>query len=101
MLCLTRGRGESIIVGDATVTILEFRPGQRVRLGIDAPREVPVHRREVHDAIVRERGPFPETRRVPVELLREIANVLADGHGPAIDYAREEVLKILEPRKDG
>ena len=54
MLVLSRQRDESIIIGDnITVTIVDIR-GDRVRLGIDAPTEVPVHRREVHEAIQRE-----------------------------------------------
>ncbi len=54
MLVLSRQRDESIIIGDnITVTIVDIR-GEKVRLGIDAPTEVPVHRREVHEAIQRE-----------------------------------------------
>lgn len=101
MLVLTRGRSEKIIAGDITITVVGFRDGGRVRLGIDAPHDLPVHRKEVHDAIVREHGPYPETRRVPVELLKEIADILACGYGGGIGAAREAVLKILEPRKDG
>ena len=100
MLCLTRGKGESIVIGDATVMVLAFPDGKRVRLGIEAPREVPVNRKEIFDQIIRERGPFPETRRVPVELLRRIAASLACvGDGAAKE--REELDLILEPRKDG
>jgi carbon storage regulator len=47
MLVLSRKRGERIVIGtDVTVTVLEVR-GDRVRLGFDAPVEVPVHREEV------------------------------------------------------
>ena len=54
MLVLSRQRDESIVIGDnVIVTIVDVR-GDRVRLGIDAPREVSVHRREVYDAIQRE-----------------------------------------------
>lgn len=54
MLVLSRQRDESIIIGDnVVVTIVDVR-GDRVRLGIDAPREVTVHRREVYEAIQRE-----------------------------------------------
>jgi carbon storage regulator len=54
MLVLSRQRDESIIIGDnVVVTIVDVR-GDRVRLGIEAPREVSVHRREVYDAIQRE-----------------------------------------------
>jgi carbon storage regulator len=54
MLVLSRQRDESIIIGDnIVVTIVDVR-GDKVRLGIDAPREVSVHRREVYEAIQRE-----------------------------------------------
>jgi len=51
MLVLTRKPGQSIIIGeDIVVTILEIR-GDQVRLGIQAPRELPVHREEVYASI--------------------------------------------------
>lgn len=54
MLVLSRQRDESIIIGDnVVVTIVDVR-GDKVRLGIDAPSEIPVHRREVYEAIRRE-----------------------------------------------
>lgn len=54
MLVLSRHRYESIMIGDGIeIMILEIR-GDKVRLGITAPKEIPVHRREVYDAIKRE-----------------------------------------------
>lgn len=51
MLVLSRKKNESIIINDhVTVTVVEIR-GDKVRLGIDAPKDVTVHRREVYDAI--------------------------------------------------
>jgi len=51
MLVLSRLRDESIIIGkDVVVTIVDVR-GDKVRLGVQAPSEVPVHRREVYEAI--------------------------------------------------
>ncbi len=58
MLVLTRKAEESIVIGaDAAVriTVIEVR-GRYVRLGIEAPREVPVHRSEVYEAIRKESG---------------------------------------------
>ena len=53
MLVLTRQRDQSIIIGEnITITVVDIR-GDKVRLGIDAPTEVPVHRQEVYDAIRR------------------------------------------------
>jgi carbon storage regulator len=54
MLVLSRGRDESIVIGDnIVVTIVDIRR-DKVRLGIEAPNEIPVHRREVYEAIQRE-----------------------------------------------
>jgi len=54
MLVLSRKKDEKIIIGDnITIMVIEIR-GDKVRLGIDAPREVTVHRQEVYEAIKRE-----------------------------------------------
>jgi carbon storage regulator len=54
MLVLSRQRDESIVIGDnIVITIVDIR-GDKVRLGIEAPTEIPVHRQEVYDAIQRE-----------------------------------------------
>ena len=54
MLVLTRRSGESFMIGDeVSVTVLELK-GKQVRIGIDAPREVSVHRKEIFDKIVGE-----------------------------------------------
>jgi carbon storage regulator len=51
MLVLSSKKNESIVINnDITVTVVEIR-GDKVRLGIVAPKEVPVHRQEVYDAI--------------------------------------------------
>jgi len=54
MLVLSRQRDESIIIGDkVVVTIVDIR-GDKVRLGIEATSEIPVHRQEVYEAIRQE-----------------------------------------------
>lgn len=54
MLVLSRHRDESIMIGDdVMITIVDIR-GDKVRLGIEAPQEIPVHRQEVYEAIKRE-----------------------------------------------
>lgn len=51
MLVLSRKRNESIIIDDhITVTVVDIR-GDKVRLGVEAPKEVTVHRREIYEAI--------------------------------------------------
>ncbi len=54
MLVLSRKKDEKIVIGDnITLMVIEIR-GDKVRLGIDAPRDVTVHREEIYDAIKRE-----------------------------------------------
>lgn len=56
MLVLSRQKDESIVIGDnIVVTIVDIR-GDKVRLGIEAPKEMYVHRREVFEAIQREQA---------------------------------------------
>ncbi len=51
MLVLSRKKNETIVINnDITVTVVEIR-GDKVRLGIVAPKEIPVHRQEIFDAI--------------------------------------------------
>lgn len=59
MLILTRRIGETLVIGDEIqVTVLGVK-GTQIRLGIDAPREVPVHREEVYQRIRSERDGMP------------------------------------------
>lgn len=54
MLVLSRHRDECIMIGDdVVITVVDIR-GDKVRLGIEAPKDVPVHRQEVYEAIKRE-----------------------------------------------
>ena len=63
MLVLSRQKDESIIIGDdVEVTIVDVR-GNKVRLGITAPKNVTVHRREVYEAIQREKGQKKEAQK--------------------------------------
>ena len=70
MLVLSRKKNESIVINnDITIVVVEIR-GDKVRLGVEAPKEVPVHRREVYDAIQRNN-------------FRGNANAPAEGSSPA------------------
>ena len=56
MLVLSRQKDESIIIGDdVEITIVDVR-GDKVRIGINAPRSTSVHRKEVYEAIQREKA---------------------------------------------
>lgn len=62
MLVLSRKKNESIVVNDSIViTVVEIR-GDKVRLGIEAPRDVPIHRSEIYAAIHAE---HPDTGEQP------------------------------------
>jgi carbon storage regulator len=56
MLILTRRIGETLMVGDdVTITVLGVK-GNQVRIGVNAPKDVSVHREEIYERIQREKG---------------------------------------------
>jgi carbon storage regulator len=65
MLVLSRQRDESIMIGDDVEIIIVDVRGDKVRLGITAPKSVPVHRREIYDAIQREKTDKKEHETQP------------------------------------
>ena len=63
MLVLSRQKDESIMIGDdVEITIVDVR-GDKVRLGIAAPKDKPVHRKEVYEAIQREKNEQKKTQK--------------------------------------
>jgi len=86
MLVLTRKAEESLVIGDQiTLTILAVE-GDRVKIGIQAPREISIHRKEVWDAI-------HEQNRL-AELL------LQDGHGERFEQLRQFLAGELDEEKE-
>jgi carbon storage regulator len=65
MLVLSRKKNESIVINnDIVITVVEIR-GDKVRLGIEAPKDVPVHRQEVYEAIHGVKAPAPVPAPAP------------------------------------
>lgn len=59
MLVLSRKKNESIVIGDSiSIVVIDIR-GDKVRFGVEAPKDISVHRREVYDAIQSEAAKFP------------------------------------------
>lgn len=64
MLVLSRKRGESITIGNGvTITVLSVH-GDRVKIGVVAPAEVPVHRQEIYERIEGDSPALDQTKRV-------------------------------------
>ena len=63
MLVLSRQRDESIMIGDDVEIIIVDVRGDKVRLGITAPKSIAVHRREIYDAIQREKADNKEPEK--------------------------------------
>lgn len=99
MLVLSRQRDETIMIGDEIeITVVDIR-GDKVRLGINAPREVQVHRKEVYEAI---RAENAEAAGVQIDDLRQADSNLRRrrGHGPAQRPTQRQRL-TGEPRPNG
>jgi len=60
MLVLSRKQDEKIIIGDSITLMVVSIQGDKVRLGIEAPKHVSIHREEVYNAIQKERDPVGE-----------------------------------------
>ena len=74
MLVLSRRRGEGVTIGpNVRIVVLGIKGGQ-VRLGIEAPSNVDVHRDEVHARIQEENRVAAETGAIPLEAFRQLSN---------------------------
>ena len=101
MLVLSRQRDETIMIGDdIEVTVVDIR-GDKVRLGINAPREISVHRKEVYDAIRRENRAAAQVKPEDLSGLGKVApkgtgsnsgsgSGGGSGHGPPPGPGKED-----------
>ena len=82
MLVLSRQRDQTIVIGDdIEITVVDIR-GEKVRLGINAPPHVPVHRKEVYDAIKREHEAAAREKGVSPPQVDSLANRKKPPEGP-------------------
>ncbi|MHC4712563.1 MAG: carbon storage regulator CsrA [Planctomycetota bacterium] len=72
MLVLSRQKNEAIMIGDNIEIIIVDIRGDRVRLGITAPSEIPVHRKEVYEAIRRENIEASRTKATDLKQLDQL-----------------------------
>ena len=92
MLVLSRQRDETIMIGDEVeITVVDIR-GDKVRLGITAPRHIQVHRKEVYDAIKR------ENQQAANLTPQDVSEVIETGPGAAPTQAPGPVKDGLEDR---
>jgi cytosine/creatinine deaminase len=88
MLVLSRQREQAIMIGDdIEVSIVDIR-GDKVRVGIDAPRSVSVHRKEIYEAIRKENKAAAEIRP------EDVAGVVASPSNPPLRIAQDDPLRV-------
>ena len=101
MLVLSRQRDESIMIGDnVEITIVDVR-GDKVRLGITAPREIPVHRREIYDTIQREKAAAAAAEKSPAESPEEAPEAKSEeaSEDKPEEVSQEQPEKEPQPHK--
>ncbi len=110
MLVLSRTRGQAIMIGDEVeITLIDVR-GDKVRLGVNAPRSVPVHRKEIFDAIHHENAQAARLTPEDVAGLVPPAQVtpapppfprLADGARPSDPFLAMALEEAIRSRSEG
>ncbi|MGE5418123.1 MAG: carbon storage regulator CsrA [Acidobacteriota bacterium] len=75
MLVLTRKKNESLMIGEDIEIVIVDIQGDRVRIGINAPKKLPVHRKEVYEEIIEAN----RAAQVQVQGLEELLKAMKDG----------------------
>jgi carbon storage regulator len=97
MLVLSRQRDETIMIGDdIEITIVDIR-GDKVRLGITAPNTIPVHRKEVYEAIQRENREAAKVRAEDLPNLPTRPGVPGAGRGPGAVRPPRNNIPVTRP----
>lgn len=103
MLVLSRKKNESIVINnDITIVVVEIR-GDKVRLGVEAPREVAVHRREVYDAILRDQGKTDDPQLL-LDSTKSVEKAMVDAGAlevivPTVSKVENAVIQVPMPVK--
>lgn len=72
MLALTRRKGESIIIGDNIEIVILGVQGEQVKVGINAPRAIPVHRKEIYEQIQQENIAASKTKADQLNQMKDL-----------------------------
>jgi len=72
LLVLTRKKGEKIVIGDNIVLTVVDIKGDQIQLGIEAPRDIPVHREEVYKEIQEENIKSRKTEKLSLESIQKL-----------------------------
>lgn len=94
MLILTRRVGETIVIGDdIIVTVLGIK-GNQVRIGINAPKDVSVHREEIYQRILQEKTPQPASEKPVEEETPPAANSSTTVSGTTVSVKKKREPKV-------
>ncbi len=97
MLVLSRQKDESIMIGDDVEIVIVDVRGDKVRLGITAPKEIPVHRMEIYEAIQREKAMEKKSAQEPEKAKPEKTDKAPKEEAEKV--AQEEPEKVTQKHK--